>query len=79
MSGDRAQGLVCAVKSWSSVGSMYLRQVASVRVQTTNARAALDALHELECRARTPRQSERAFEYVSKQHVIGCVRLKKSA
>ena len=79
MSGDRAQGLVCAVKSWTSVGSMYLSQVAGVRVRATNARAALDVLHELKGRARTPRQSERAFEYVSKQHVIGCVRLKKSA
>jgi len=79
MSGDRAQGLFCEVKSCSSVGSIYLRhksgrrgaQVVSVRVQTTNARPAPHALHELECSARTPWQGKRAFEYVSKQYVVG--------
>lgn len=35
--------------------------------------------HELECCARAPGQSKRTLEYVPEQHIIGCMRLKKSA
>jgi len=89
MSGDKAQGFVCEVRSCSSVGSMYLRQTkaggttrkrqGSSSEHTDGAEHTAHSLHELECCTRAPGHSERTVEYVPEQYIIGCMRLKKSA
>ena len=77
MSGDSAQGLDWDIKSCSNVGSIYLTQVgayaAGRKCQGSDRTRAsgIYALHELKCGTRAPWQGERAFEYVSKQYVIG--------